>query len=151
MHYDEHTVTLHEDQCAFVMSRRVLLRMRNVSDKSCRENQNTHFMFNDVFFSPENRAVYEIMWKNTMGARQATDDNKMMRRRDEFCMPVMTQARIETRTKSNTYCSSTTTMVARTHLSVAWYVHCVSCYCSQLWAYCGMLLAVIGVLLHFVA
>jgi hypothetical protein len=26
------------------------------------ENQNTHFMFSD-FFS-ENRAVYEIMWKN---------------------------------------------------------------------------------------
>jgi len=24
-----------------------LLRMRNVSDKSCRENQNTHFMFNN--------------------------------------------------------------------------------------------------------
>ena len=26
-----------------------LLRMRNVSDKSCRENHNTHFMFNNVF------------------------------------------------------------------------------------------------------
>jgi len=36
--------------------------MRNVSDKSCRENQNTHFVFNN-FFS-ENRAVNEIMWKN---------------------------------------------------------------------------------------
>ena len=36
--------------------------MRNVLDKSCRENQNTHFMFNN-FFS-ENRAVYEIMSKN---------------------------------------------------------------------------------------
>jgi hypothetical protein len=35
--------------------------MRNVSDKSCKENQNTHFMFNK-FFS-ENRAVCEIMWK----------------------------------------------------------------------------------------
>ena len=36
--------------------------MRNVSDKSCTENQNTHFMFSN-FFS-ENRAVYEIMRKN---------------------------------------------------------------------------------------
>jgi len=27
----------------------ILLRMRNVSDKSCSENQNTHFMFNNVF------------------------------------------------------------------------------------------------------
>jgi len=41
----------------------VLLRMKNVSDKSCRENQNTHFIFNNFFF-PENRVVYEIMWKN---------------------------------------------------------------------------------------
>jgi hypothetical protein len=36
--------------------------MRNVSDKSCRENKNTHLMFNNFFFL--NRAVYEIMWKN---------------------------------------------------------------------------------------
>jgi len=36
--------------------------MRNVSDKSCRDNQNTHFMFSNFFF--KNRVVYEIMWKN---------------------------------------------------------------------------------------
>jgi len=36
--------------------------MRNVSDKSCRENQNTLFVFKIFFF--ENLAVYEIMWKN---------------------------------------------------------------------------------------
>jgi len=28
--------------------RSFLLRMRNVSDKSCRENQDTHFVFNNV-------------------------------------------------------------------------------------------------------
>ena len=37
--------------------------MRNVSDKSCRENQNTHFVFKNCF-SFENRAVYGIMWEN---------------------------------------------------------------------------------------
>jgi hypothetical protein len=36
--------------------------MRNVSDKRCRENQNTHFMFNN-FFS-ENYPVYDIIPKN---------------------------------------------------------------------------------------
>ena len=36
--------------------------MRNASDRSCTENKNTHFMFNIP--PPENRAVYEIMWKN---------------------------------------------------------------------------------------
>ena len=40
------TGTLHEDQYIFlIISRRILLRKRNVSDKRCRENQNTHFMF----------------------------------------------------------------------------------------------------------
>jgi hypothetical protein len=31
------------------VSRSISLRMRTVSDKSCRQNQNTHFMFNDFF------------------------------------------------------------------------------------------------------
>ena len=41
-----------------VMSRLIRLRMRNVSDKGCRENQNTHFVFNNV---SENRAVYDTI------------------------------------------------------------------------------------------
>jgi hypothetical protein len=54
------TGTLHEDLCTFIIIlRSVLFRMINVLDKNCRENQNTHFMFNNAF--PENRAVYEIM------------------------------------------------------------------------------------------
>jgi hypothetical protein len=57
------TGTLHEDLCTFMLiSRLIILGMKNVSDKSCTENQNTHFMFNSFF--PENRAVCEIMWKN---------------------------------------------------------------------------------------
>jgi hypothetical protein len=38
--------------------------MRNFSGRSCRENQNTHSIFNNVF--PENSALCEIMWKNTV-------------------------------------------------------------------------------------
>jgi hypothetical protein len=41
----------------------VILRIRIVAD-SCRENQNTHFSLNNIFF--ENRALYEKMWKNTV-------------------------------------------------------------------------------------
>jgi len=33
----------------FIVSRSVILRMRNVSDKIYRENQNTHFVFNNFF------------------------------------------------------------------------------------------------------
>jgi len=36
--------------------------MRNIPDKLLERNQNTHFLFNKLF--PENRTVYEIMWKN---------------------------------------------------------------------------------------
>jgi hypothetical protein len=43
-----------------------LLRMRNVSDKSSRENQNTYFMISNFFFSSENCAIYGIMWKNAV-------------------------------------------------------------------------------------
>jgi len=45
------TGTLHEDQYTFlIIYYSFLLRMRNVSERSCRENQNTHFMFNNIFF-----------------------------------------------------------------------------------------------------
>jgi len=41
--------TSNEDHCAFtIVSRWIFLRMRNVSYKICRENQNTHFMFNNL-------------------------------------------------------------------------------------------------------
>ena len=36
--------------CKFtIRSRWILLRLKNVSDKSCRRNQNTHFVFNKLF------------------------------------------------------------------------------------------------------
>jgi hypothetical protein len=44
------TGTLHEDlRTIMVISRWILLRFRNVSNECCRENQNTHFMFNNFF------------------------------------------------------------------------------------------------------
>ena len=44
----------------FIISRSFILRMKNVSDKSCREKQKTNFVFSNFLFS-ENRSVYEIM------------------------------------------------------------------------------------------
>jgi hypothetical protein len=43
------TGTLREDLCKFVISRWILRRVRNVSDKNFRENLNTHFVFNNFF------------------------------------------------------------------------------------------------------
>jgi len=47
-----------------IICRPILLGMRNISHKSCRELQNTHFMCNNFLF--ENHVVYEITWKNTV-------------------------------------------------------------------------------------
>ena len=53
---------LHEDQYTFMILSRSVLIIRNAADKSCRENQNTYFMFNNFFFF-ENCAVYDICGK----------------------------------------------------------------------------------------
>ena len=57
------TGILREDVCTFMtISRWITLSIRNVPNKSSRENQNTHFVFSNSF--PENRAVYEKTPKN---------------------------------------------------------------------------------------
>ena len=38
--------------------------MRNVSDKSFKINENTHFKFNNFLF--EYHVIYEVMWKNVV-------------------------------------------------------------------------------------
>ena len=59
------TGTLHEDHYTFlIISHSVPLRMRNVADKNCRENQNKHFFTQQIF--SKNVAIYETMQKNTV-------------------------------------------------------------------------------------
>jgi len=68
--------TLHEDRCAvLIMSRAVVLKMRNISGKSLRGNQNTHFVLKNLPPPLENQAVYDIMWKKYSRAKQAIDDS----------------------------------------------------------------------------
>jgi hypothetical protein len=50
-----------------IISQLVLLSMRNVAGTICTENQNTHFVLNNLFFSLSKiLPVYEIMPKNTV-------------------------------------------------------------------------------------
>jgi len=59
------TFTLHEHRyTVFITSCSVLHIMRTISGTSCRENQNTHFVFNNILPPSENHAGYEIEWKN---------------------------------------------------------------------------------------
>ena len=61
-HLAKITGILHEDLSTFLItSRSVLLRLRNISDTICKENQNKHKVQKRL---SESRAVYEIMWKN---------------------------------------------------------------------------------------
>jgi len=46
-----------------LISRRIILRMKNASGKICRENKKSTF-YEKYFFFSENRAVYRIMWEN---------------------------------------------------------------------------------------
>ena len=85
------------------MSRWIIIRIRNASDKFAEINR-TH----SVFIS-QNRAAYEIMWKNRYcTAGQATDDNMA----HEHCMLDNEGYRHTLRIR-NTYRFSTTKVVTR--------------------------------------
>jgi len=57
------TDTAHEDQGTFMISRWILLRMGNVSEKCCREHQNTYFTL--LFFFRKSYLLWD-MWKNAV-------------------------------------------------------------------------------------
>jgi len=60
---DNNNGTSHEDWYTFMkISCWIICRMRNVSYKSYRENQNTCLMFHNFF--PKNFVIYEVMWKS---------------------------------------------------------------------------------------
>ena len=59
---------LQTDICTFmVISHSFLLRMRNVSGKSCRENQNTFYA---QYVFPENRSVCDVTREKISHGRQ---------------------------------------------------------------------------------
>ena len=87
--------------------------MKNVSNRRCRGDQNTHFYVPQ--FS-ENRAVYEMTWKNSVvTARQATGDN--IRRGDKRTFRIC-----------NTYCFPKQQLWRERAFKVTLYVHCLSCW-----------------------
>ena len=91
--------TLHEDQCTFmVIPSWILLRMRNVVDKTCAGNQNKHFMFNDSK-APPPLWISCLLWDNLekySRAEQATDDNT--KRRFPFAFWITKAIRFDHRT-----------------------------------------------------
>ena len=89
----------------------MLLRTRNVSDKSCREHQNTYFMFNKFFW----KACH--LWDNAEKygtARQGTYVNTIWHM--HFACWITKAA--DTIRTCNTYCFYTPTMVTWKRLNV---------------------------------
>jgi hypothetical protein len=108
------------------ISRSVLLKMRSVSHKICRENQNTHFTFSNFFFF---RKLCRL-WDNEQRygkARQPTDDNILRR----MCMRCWITKATDKHRICNTDCFSTATIVTRTCLNVTLYAHCLSCLTNR--------------------
>ena len=93
----------------FNISYTFLLRIRNVSEKICKENQNTHFG-SVTFFRKSCR-----LWDNVeiyCRAEQAMDDNMA----HAHCL-------LDTLGYKHTHCFSTTKIVSRTRLSDTFYVY----------------------------
>ena len=64
----------------FIISRSILLRMRNVADKSCGENRNAHFC-SKTFFPPRQSCRLCENLESYCITRQATEDTIIRRRR----------------------------------------------------------------------
>jgi hypothetical protein len=95
--------------------------MRNVSDKSCWEDQNTYFLFNKFL------RISCHLWDNVEKydrAILATNDNIIRPMRFAFWMTTATDTILN--------CFSTAAVVTRTRLSVTVYVQCLSYYCWSL-------------------
>ena len=113
--------TLHEDKCIFVaISRWILLRMRNISDKTCQEHQTAHFMFNKFF--PRQSCHVRHNGQNYCTAGQATAEDMAHAHCTLYSQCYKPTLRI-----SNTYCFSTAKIFARTHFSDTLHIHCLSC------------------------
>ena len=100
-----------------IISRSDLRKMRNISDSSCREYQNTRF--SSFFF--KNRAVYEIIRKNML---EPDRPQMTMWRMRIACW--ITKAK-NTHSQYVNLCFSIATIVSRPLFIVTLYVHCFSC------------------------
>ena len=94
----------------FDIYRSILLRMRNLADKSCR-GKKKHCVFSN---SPpfENHAVSEIIWKNNVERGRPRMSIWRM------CVACWIPKATHRRTICNTYCFSPAKVVARMRLNV---------------------------------
>jgi hypothetical protein len=117
------TGALHDRCTVMKISRWILLRMRSVWDKSCRENQNTHFMFSSLFFP---RRKLCRLWKKC-GENVVEPDIPHDDMAHAHCMP--DNLRPQTHTISSTYCLSMQQWLRERASLLRW--HCLVCTSSS--------------------
>jgi hypothetical protein len=74
-----------------IISRSILLEMRNFSDRNFRENPNTFFTQEPFFF---NCSIYEIIWKNMVEADRSRVTTKSGAEKRFACR--ITKAKMQT-------------------------------------------------------
>jgi len=117
------TITLHAHLFTFMkVSPWILLRMRNVSEKNCAQNDNAFFFFMFRSFSLK---ILPFMIYGTAG--KATDDNIIRSMRFACCVTMATNTHTHTHTRRicNTYSYSMNKRVTRTCPNVTLYVYCL--------------------------
>jgi hypothetical protein len=95
----------------FIISRSFLRTMRSVSDKSCRENQNTHFVFRNYFRKtvPFMRKLGKVLCSGAGHRRQC--DNITLQMNAPQC-----------------YVTCTLPVLFHSHLNVMLHALCLSCF-----------------------
>ena len=107
------------------ISRSILLKMRNVSNKSCRQNHNTHFTFRN--FLPT--IVPFIMPKKYGAARQAVDDNMAPASCSLICKATRARALARAPTHhANTNIHTKLHVCTHTRMQQHKHISCVRCY-----------------------
>jgi len=109
---------LHEVNCTFmIITHPILLSMRNVSEKSCRENKKNY----DEFPPPQTMPLMgwcgKILWSRTGHSRQ-------LGRHSLHAAYLQLQTHAQNM-ETNTYCFSTATMVTQIHSVLCLYIHCL--------------------------
>jgi hypothetical protein len=98
--------------------------MADISEKVCRENQNTNFVFKNYFFL-KNRTFYEIIWGKYGTDSQITDNNILRRMRVARWLTKATDTHFEYVIIITLYRA---TMVMRTRPTLMFYVRRLCCF-----------------------
>ena len=105
----------------FIIFRSFLFRMSNVSDKGCRENQSTHFIFNNFFSKIVMFMICGKILQNGVGQRWQYGAGAM----HSVYLRLQIHTHTHTHRLCNTKCFSTAILVARARLKVTLHAHCL--------------------------